>query len=168
MITLNVILGASVVMYFVGRNYHLWWINWPGTVVHELMHAAVGFVLVASPGRVSVFPDPVVPGQPKVIGGATFHNLNWFNTIPTAIAPLVSIPLILMNLHYFQVKETWKAALVVWLLSSVVSQALPSPVDWKIAFKNTAGVIFWIAVIGLLVYYNHGVNYKAVLSYFKF
>ena len=177
MTTLNLILGATVVLYFVGRNPNGWVIVWPGTVVHEIMHAVVGLVLLASPANFSVVPKPQVDGEERVIGSVDFYSMNWFNAFPIAIAPFFAIPLVLMNLHYLHLPKhvsfvtmDWKIGAMVFLVASVLSQAIPSKPDFVVIAKRPFGIVFWGSVIGFAVYhYYHMLPAisKAVLHFIK-
>ena len=151
---LKIVCITAVVMYFVGQSHKLWWVVWPGTVVHELMHALIGLVLNADPIDFSVMPEKSVPGQPRVIGAVSFQNMTWFNTTPIALAPLFIVPVVLWEVQKLQFHNIWQSAAIVFFLSTVLSQSIPSPMDIKIMMSRPWGVAFWVAVIAAVIYFN--------------
>jgi uncharacterized protein YecT (DUF1311 family) len=80
--------------------------------------------------------------------------LGWFNTLPIAIAPLISIPLVFANIHHlkFQSYEVLLTSFILWIIASVLAQSLPSPTDWKIAFSRPVGFLFWIIVVAMVIF----------------
>ena len=151
---LKIVCITSVVLYFVGRRHSMWWVIFPGTVVHEFMHAIAGIILQARPTDFSVMPQKAIPGVPRVIGTVLFHNLHWFNTAPIALAPLFIIPVVLLEAQKLQFHNTWQSVTIAFLLANVLSQAIPSPTDIKIMKSRPWGVAFWVAVIAAVIYFN--------------
>jgi hypothetical protein len=58
-----------------------------GTVGHEAMHFAAGWLLGAKPVSISLFPKR--EGNRWVFGSVGFANLNIWNSAPVAFAPLL-------------------------------------------------------------------------------
>ena len=119
-----------------------WFIAWPGTVAHESWHWLVGKLFWAEPSKISVMPEATTENsETRTLGYVRFENLNWFNCLPIGIAPMLSIPFVL----YFALPVTmgWAKFLI---LSSVLSQALPSGQDWRIALHQPAGILLWIGL----------------------
>ncbi len=128
-----------------------WVLAWPGTVVHEVLHYTVGFFLGARPTEISVVPDRA---ESNTIGYVNFENLNWFNALPTAMAPMLAFPLAwwvstVVKLEWSLIGVFW-----VWVVSAVIAQAWPSKVDFAMGTKKILGVIFWGAVVYLLFMYG--------------
>ncbi len=128
-----------------------WVLAWPGTVVHEVLHYTVGFFLGARPTEISVVPNRT---ESSTIGYVSFDNLNWFNALPTAMAPMLAFPLAwwvstVVKLEWSLIGVFW-----VWVVSAVIAQAWPSKVDFAMGTKKIMGVIFWGAVAYLL--FAHG------------
>lgn len=144
---LKIVLAAAVVLYFVGRKHACWWIVWPGTVVHEVMHTLMGIVLQANPSNFSVMPQKSIPGVPRVIGSVSFNNMHWFNTAPIALAPLFIIPVVVMYAQHLHFSQTWQSMTIAFLLANVLSQSIPSPTDIQILKSRPGGVVFWITVV---------------------
>ncbi|MCD5364578.1 hypothetical protein LQT98_23165, partial [Chromobacterium aquaticum] len=63
----------------------------PGTVLHELCHFLVGWLLRARPSRFSVWPRR--NGRQLTLGQVGFSRLTWWNALPIGIAPLLLLPL---------------------------------------------------------------------------
>ena len=97
--TLFIILVALAI--FAIRNNTTWWlIVLPGTIVHETLHYVVGLVTGARPFNFNVVPN--VTESSICYGSVDFENFNTFNATPTALAPLLAIPLALFAWPYVQ------------------------------------------------------------------
>lgn len=70
-----------------------------GVVGHELAHYLVGFICGAKPQSISLIPEKQSDGS-WVLGTVSFSNLTWWNSVPTAMAPLLLLPLAMTGLHY--------------------------------------------------------------------
>ncbi|MBF0138625.1 MAG: hypothetical protein HQL65_20550, partial [Magnetococcales bacterium] len=70
-----------------GNRFLIGFVNFFGTVLHELAHYLVGWLLLARPGRLSLWPRQTAHGF--VLGSVSFGNLRFFNTLPTTLAPLL-------------------------------------------------------------------------------
>ena len=120
-----------------------WFVIWPGTAAHECWHWLVGLCTGATPTHFTIIPKD--EGEDKVLGSVSFQNLTWFNRVPPAMAPLLSIPAVYWISHNIQFGWNWTSALIVWAMASALSQSWPSPADWSIAFDEKMGLLFWIA-----------------------
>ena len=124
-----------------------WVLAWPGTVVHEVLHYTVGFMLGARPTEISVIPDRA---ESNTIGYVNFDNLNWFNALPTAMAPLLAFPIAWWATTVIPLDWSVAGCFWLWVVSAVISQAWPSTVDFAMGTKKIMGVVFWAAVVYLL------------------
>lgn len=115
-------------------------VAWPGTLAHELSHAAVGLCLGAKPASLSLWPKSLGNGQWQ-LGSVGFTNLKWWNAPWTAMAPMLLAPLSLY-LAFVWGYPAWaagdlKAALVPLYFCAVMLQASwPSSTDFEVAFPG--------------------------------
>lgn len=116
--------------------------------MHELMHWTVGLLTNGKPTKLSVIPTPWPGGY--ALGYVEFANLTWYNSLPVALAPLLSLPVAYSLSFYIPPEITWGTALATWVLASFVSQCLPSSQDIKIMMRYPLGIFFWIVILYLL------------------
>jgi hypothetical protein len=136
------------VMIRASQSRDIFWIlAWPGTVVHEVLHYTVGFMLGARPTEISVIPDRA---ESNTIGYVNFDNLNWFNALPTAMAPLLAFPIAWWATTVIPLDWSVAGCFWLWVVSAVIAQAWPSTVDFAMGTKKIMGVVFWAAVVYLL------------------
>lgn len=126
-----------------------WILAWPGTVIHEFLHAVVGFFLLARPTNFSVWPKD--DGDQMVLGSVEFCNLAWYNRLPIAMAPLLAIPIVFVATSTLAFSATVTGFATVWILASMLSQSLPSGHDWHVGFSSPVGVAAWAGVAYLLI-----------------
>jgi hypothetical protein len=143
-----VIVAAIIIKWFETSEY-FWILAWPGTVMHELMHAVVGLLLLAQPCNFSIIPRQTDMGME--LGSVGFSNLTWYNKLPIAVAPLLSIPIVFIATSMLAFSATVAGFATVWILASMLSQALPSRVDWAIGFSSPVGVAAWAGVAYMLI-----------------
>lgn len=67
-------------------------VNIPGTFLHELMHYLVGSLLNARPVNFTIFPQRNLDGD-YVMGSVGFSNITFYNAVPSAMAPLLLLPI---------------------------------------------------------------------------
>jgi hypothetical protein len=146
-----ILIVAVLLFYYRGKTAY-WYIIWPGTISHELMHWIVGKVLFAKPSNIVIWPEKHVEGQPRTLGSVTFYGIDWFNALPTAIAPLLNIPVVLLLAHYVPHNFTLQSGLWIWVLASMLTEAMPSAPDWVIVTKRPWGLVFWITIIVACAY----------------
>jgi hypothetical protein len=127
----------------------------PGTYLHELSHAIVGFLTGARPTRLSIVPNLKQNAEGKIQGtfGVTeFANVNAFNGAFVGLAPLLLIPVGLSLIGL----TTWESPLLkvleAWLVASVLYDAKPSSMDLEIAKRFWYGpVILGAAAVALVL-----------------
>jgi len=129
----------------------------PSTILHELLHFIVGFLTFAKPVSFSVIPKKSADGS-YTLGEVQFSNLNFFNSIPTALAPLLMlIGLYFFDLYYWNYanENIWYFILFVYINFTAVYSGIPSGQDFKVALSNWVGIIFWLMIIwGSIYYFN--------------
>lgn len=123
-------------------------IAWPGTLAHELSHAAVGFVLGAKPSSLSMWPKALEGGQWQ-LGAVEFTNLRWWNAPWTALAPMLLAPLSftiawLWGYPALASGELGYFAMVIYLCAVMLQASWPSSTDFAAAVPG-------LAIIGLVL-----------------
>ena len=122
-------------------------VNIPGTFLHEIAHFTVGFLLNARPTSFTLIPRK--SGDAYVTGSVGFKNIRFYNALPSAMAPL----LLLIVGYYFNRCFFNYVHLSIWtyfgyilLQTIIIENAIPSSTDFKVAFGNLFGVLFYFAV----------------------
>jgi hypothetical protein len=116
----------------------------PGTFLHELSHYIVGLVLGAKPVNFSLIPNK----KQGSAGHVGFQNINFFNAVPVALAPVFGGGLALfwmyhnfwLNISDFSLVYQ---ALGVYLSFAFFKTMLPSSTDIGIAFSYPLGLVLW-------------------------
>lgn len=125
-----------------------------GTLLHELAHFVVGFVLRARPTTLVIFPRR--DGNRWVLGSVQFENLHLWNAAPVALAPLLLAPGSLLALLYGLPALLANDALAAWvgcayLTTAGLQACLPSRTDWKVgglsllAYMGVAAGVYLVA-----------------------
>jgi hypothetical protein len=140
---------AAIVIKWCESTDSFWVLAWPGTVAHELLHAVVGFLFLAQPCNFSILPRDTEQG--RELGSVGFSNLTWYNKLPIAVAPLLSIPLVFYASTTLTFSTTVAGFATVWILASILAQALPSKTDWQVGLSSPMGVAAWAGVAYLLI-----------------
>lgn len=143
-----VVLGAVLIKWFEDSEY-FWVLAWPGTIVHELLHALVGLVLLAQPSNFSILPRRTDMGME--LGSVGFDNLTWYNKLPIAVAPLLALPIVFVAISVLEFSATVAGFATVWILASMLGQCMPSSQDWRVGFSSPVGVAAWAGVVYLLI-----------------
>jgi hypothetical protein len=151
LLRLTLVAAAFGVTQLVRRWFVLYeLLYWPATVLHELAHFTVGFLLGAQPVKFSAFPRKAADGS-VILGEVHFRRLAWFNKIPVGAAPLGLIPIGL-----WVISASLPYPILGWpfVLYSVFSLqcfvgAWPSSVDWEHVFSGAVVLavglgLFWI------------------------
>lgn len=135
--------------------------NFPGTVVHELLHFIIGFMTFARPASFSIIPKRVEDGW--VLGSVGFNGINSLNAIPTSMAPLLAPAIVLLTLpvmtNYIAIMDNKELLGIIYGFSlvSVVSNSIPSGADFKILFEKPFGIIIYVFGVGWLVKNHLGI-----------
>lgn len=131
-------------------------VNIPGTFLHETAHFTVGLLLNARPTSFTLVPKRASDGG-YTTGSVGFKNLRFYNALPSAMAPLLLLPVG----YYF---DRWLFSnfdlnfgnyiFYVLLQSIIIENALPSSADFRIGFGNITGLAFYgvICCAALIVY----------------
>lgn len=122
---------------------------WPSTVIHELSHFLVGYVLGADPVGLSVFPEKRTPGESWQLGSVTFTRLTWWSKLPVGIAPLLLLPPLAAWLFVISMPHpqfSTPSLLYKFLAVQCIGGAWPSPTDWGHA-RTTVAVLIGIALL---------------------
>lgn len=151
--TLLYLLPAALIAALLARLSHRMYLFslavYSGTLIHELLHLAVGALLGAKPRTLSLFPRR--DGAGYVMGSVGFANLRWYNAAFAALAPLLAVPAI-GYVAWLQVRHGWTPSavdLMIWLvLAPQILCCWPSSADWRLAVRSwplaaVAGVAAW-------------------------
>lgn len=124
---------------------------WPGTVAHELAHAAIGFILGAKPCDFSLSPK-AMPNGSWQLGSVSFANFHWWSAPPTAMAPLLLAPLS-VGLAAEWVAPVWDSGEplgALWRLgfcTLLLQASWPSSTDFRVAAPGLVilgGLLIWL------------------------
>ena len=110
----------------------------PGTFLHELLHLIVGALTNARPISFSLLPRRDHAGR-LILGSVGFANMRWYNALPTALAPLLGLYVMLLvavyrvyNGYQFEIED-----IAIWcLLAPQFSSMWPSLTDWKVSLRS--------------------------------
>lgn len=109
----------------------------PATLMHELLHAGVGGLLMAQPYSFSLWPQ--AQGKSWRLGEVRFRHLRFYNALPVALAPtLICPPLLYLVYRYHvdpQTHTAWLAAQAA-LLCYLAIATLPSRQDWRVGLRQ--------------------------------
>jgi hypothetical protein len=143
--SLWIVLLLAVIIRMQTYSKTFWMVAWPGTAMHEIMHWIVGWVTLARPTRMALFPK--IDGDRVVLGSVWFENIGWWNSVPVALAPLLGIPLCILFVAAMPpIGWTITGAFTAWVAASVLSQSWPSREDWQVAFSEPVGVAMYAAL----------------------
>ncbi|MBF0445227.1 MAG: hypothetical protein HQL68_06530 [Magnetococcales bacterium] len=137
-----------------GSRFSISFINLFGTFCHELSHYIIGSLLWAKPTGFTLWPKRQSGGG-FVLGSVSFSNIRFFNAIPTALAPLLLIFFAYyIEQNFFSLVDETALTFILYIFIIVVilENAIPSATDFKVAFDNMAGVVFYVG--GALIYLN--------------
>lgn len=145
----------TYIRYSTSNRFLIGFFYLPSTLFHELAHFFIGLITFAKPVSFSLYPKKDNNGNLR-LGEVKFTNLNFFNSLPTAFAPF----LLLVGLYYFDkyffvyIKENFFYFIAfVYINFIFASGGIPSWQDFKVAFGNVFGIIFWmiLAMVGFFV-----------------
>ena len=141
--------------------YGAWFANLFGIFFHELAHALVGAILLAKPSKFIMIPKAtVLPNGDKiyVLGRVVCSNLSWYNSFPVAMAPLLLLGMALyLEKYYWQfsfVKNSFAyLCLYLYLQITLLTNAIPSPTDFREGFYNPFGLALWVLIFSISFQY---------------
>ena len=140
------ILLVIILMRFKYATYSSMWmsalVNIPGTFLHELMHYLVGSLLNARP-------------VDYVMGSVGFSNITFYNAVPSAMAPLLLLPIAFYINRYalpLMAPTFFNYILYVLLQTIIIENAIPSGADFKVAGMFLRGLLLYaVLAIALLL-----------------
>jgi hypothetical protein len=120
----------------------------PGTLAHELAHYVVALALRADPHLPRLWPER---GEHGWRLGSVAFRAPWWRAAPIALAPLMLLPAALAWLLAFGVdaRGAW-LALHAWIAGTLLSAALPSRADLRIAAPSL--LILGLAIVAYAVW----------------
>ena len=146
-------LAVLILAYVIRRSKEsdiFWILSWPGTVVHEILHYVIGFVLGAQPTKISVWPEERDSGG-QTMGYVNFANIQWYNAMPTGLAPLLGVFVVLFIAGSVPKEFSLMSVFWVWVMSSILSQVWPSQQDWKVAFSSMGGLALYGGIVTMFL-----------------
>ena len=152
------ILLVIILMRFKYATYSSMWmsalVNIPGTFLHELMHYLVGSLLNARPVNFTIFPQRNLDGD-YVMGSVGFSNIPFYNAVPSAMAPLLLLPIAFYINRYalpLMAPTFFNYILYVLLQTIIIENAIPSGADFKVAGMFLRGLLLYaVLAIALLL-----------------
>ncbi len=120
-------------------------VNIPGTVLHEAMHYLVGMILNARPCNFTLLPRRGEDGS-YVMGSVAFRNVTFYNAVPSAMAPLLLLPIGFYINRYVlpQLPPTFFNYVVYVLLQTIIIEnAVPSGADFRVAGMYVTGILLY-------------------------
>ena len=117
-----------------------------GIFLHELMHFIVGTITLARPSLVHVGSDR---------GSVTFERFTWYNAAPTAMAPLLLLPLAFyLDKIFFVFFPCDLLHQIIYLccMSVIIENSIPSGQDFRVAYEYSASAVFILAIAGGVAY----------------
>lgn len=128
-------------------------IRLPGTLLHELAHLAVAFIIGGRPVGFTVIPRRTVAlgadGTPRrvwLLGAVTIANPSALAALPSALAPLLLLPVawFLYRSWFCWFPPDVLHTLMMYVAVVVCSgSALPSGQDLRVAFSRPLGVALY-------------------------
>lgn len=143
------ILLVIVLMRVKYTTYSSMWlsslVNIPGTILHEFMHFFVGMLLNARPCNFTIFPRRGEDGS-YVMGSVGFRNVTFYNAVPSAMAPLLLLPIgFYLNRYYLPTMHPTfvNNVLYVLLQTIIIENAMPSGADFRVARMYISGILLY-------------------------
>ena len=129
-------------------------VNIPGTFMHELMQYFVGAILNVIPVNFTIFPKRNLDGA-YVMGSVGFSNITFYNAVPSAMAPLLLLPIAFYINRYALPMMTptfFNYVLYVLLQTIIIENAIPSGADFRVAGMYWRGLLLYaVLAIALLL-----------------
>lgn len=150
------ILLVIVLTRFKYATYNSMWlcalVNVPGTILHETAHFLVGYLLNAQPCNFTILPRRSVEGG-YVMGAVGFRNITFYNAVPSAMAPLLLLPIgYYVNEIILPMMPATLPNYILYVLlqTIIIENAVPSPQDVRVATCSFAGVLLYTVFFGAL------------------
>lgn len=122
-----------------------------GTSMHEISHFILAILSGSSPTGISIIPKRTESGW--TLGSVGFHPGFWTGALVALAPPLALVPLADIIWHHYMIDvDLPRLMMLSYLVASCLWSALPSRVDWMIAFKYPAGLplvgfIAWMEIL---------------------
>lgn len=150
------ILLVIILTRFKYATYNSMWmcslVNVPGTILHETMHFLVGLIMNAQPCNFSILPKRSMEGG-YVMGSVGFRNITFYNAFPSAMAPLLLLPLgYYVNEYVLPLLPATLLNYVLYVLlqTIIIENAVPSSTDVRVATSSFVGLLLYMFLIGIL------------------
>lgn len=128
-------------------------INIPGTMLHELMHFLVGLILNAAPCNFTLLPRRGEHGY--VMGSVGFKNVTFYNAVPSALAPLLLLPIgFYANRYLLPMMQPTFVNYILYVLfqTVIIENAMPSSADFRVAKMYFSGILMYgVLTVALLL-----------------
>jgi hypothetical protein len=131
-------------------------IRLPGTLLHEFAHLIVGFITGGRPAGFTIIPRRTIgittDGSERrvwVLGSVTITNPSVLSALPTALAPLLLIPVawFLYRTWFVWFPSDLPHTLLMYVAVVVCcGSSLPSSQDVAVAFSRPLGVALYAAL----------------------
>jgi hypothetical protein len=129
----------------------------PATLLHEFSHWVVCFVSGGGPTGFTVIPELVsyemedgTVRKTWRLGSVGISRPGIFSTVPTALAPLLNVPVAYLVFLYWDecfITSLWSTLLMYAAICFLLSAAIPSFQDIKTAFSSLASVVLYMGII---------------------
>lgn len=154
---ISVLAGWFINLVIFSRISNIWVysiLSLPGTLAHEAAHFVVGLLLNARPagffGGLTLIPKRENNGW--TLGSVSFYNINSFNALPVALAPMLLLLTPLLIGFYIDIGtlSLIEKSLIYIVIAFVAHSAIPSEQDIRIMFSRPLSIVLW-GGIGYLV-----------------
>jgi hypothetical protein len=120
----------------------------PGTLLHELAHWLIGWLLGARPGRLQLMPRRGDDRRWR-LGAVGFRRVRGFNAAPIALAPLLLLPLawLLYRVAIAEPIDAWTHWAALYAATAAAVSCLPSTADWRLAASRPFGTALYALLL---------------------
>jgi hypothetical protein len=140
-----------IILRLKGWPYFRFFLLLPGTVLHELSHWIIAFLLNGKPIQVSLWPKQTDPNN-WTLGEVRITHLTWYNGLWIGLAPILGIALMLALTPKEKQWQFTQYDLYQWAISAPIwVTCWPSRVDLGVAFRSSKGLCIAISLIILLL-----------------
>lgn len=146
--------------------YSAWFVCLIGTFFHELMHYIVSKITNGKPNGFSIWPTETPDGY--VLGYVSNDNFRWYNKFLISMAPFLLFGILhLINNYYFKYFELnlYTQLFYIFLIVVFLDSAIPSSIDFNIAFGKLNFIISAIWLSGIIVFI---MKFDEIKNYFYF